>query len=479
MGGFEGHWGRGPGILRHITVFRRTELPLITLFNRLAAPLLLICTLLLISLFHQVDLTREYLVLAVLSFLASSLVFGELNLFRPWQSTAIKIVLNILAGWVIVFGILLFVGYATKSSAYYSRRVLLTWFVLAPLALFLCQALVRAFILRARVGKHARTAVIAGAGELGLRLAHGLETSGLFPIHVKGLFDDRQPHRLPPTSRDTLSGTLADLAGYVKRNCVPLIYVTLPMAAQPRTLKLLDELKDTTASIYFVPDILIASLGRAHFDQVGDMPVISVCESPFTGANGVIKRSCDIVIASVVSILLLPLLIAIAIGVKMSSPGPAIFKQRRYGLDGREIVIYKFRTMTVCEDGIIIPQAKRSDNRVTRIGVFLRRTSLDELPQFINVLQGRMSVVGPRPHAVAHNEVYRKVIKGYMIRHKVRPGITGWAQIHGLRGQTDTIDKMQARIEYDLDYLQRWSLFLDLRIIARTARIICKDPRAY
>jgi Undecaprenyl-phosphate glucose phosphotransferase len=461
-------------------VFRSTEFPLVASLNRIAAPLLVVCTLLLISRLFEVEFTREYLVLAVLSFLASSLVFGELNPFRSLQkANLVKSLRNLLIGWLFVFGILLFVGYATKFSAYYSRRVLLTWFLIAPLTLFLCGVLAPALIAMTGAGRQGRTAVIAGASELGLHLAQRLETYGLFPTLVKAYFDDREPHRLPARSREMLWGTLADLANYVQKNCIQSIYITLPMAAQPRTLKLLDELKDTTASVYFVPDVSMFILGRMHFDEVGSIPVLAVCESPFTGVNGIIKRACDLVIALLVLVLLLPLIIAIAISVKLSSAGPIIFKQRRYGLDGREIVIYKFRTMSVCEDGPIIEQAKRNDNRVTRIGAFLRRTSLDELPQFINVLQGRMSVVGPRPHAVAHNEMYRKLIKGYMMRHKVRPGITGWAQIHGLRGRTDTVDKMRARIEYDLDYLRSWSLLLDLWIIVRTAGIICKDAKAY
>ena len=165
--------------------------------------------------------------------------------------------------------------------------------------------------------------------------------------------------------------------------------------------------------------------------------------------------------------------------VKYTSPGPVIFKQRRYGLDGEEIIVYKFRSMTVCEDGPHIPQARKNDNRFTPIGAFLRKSSLDELPQFFNVLQGRMSIVGPRPHAVAHNEQYRKLIKGYMLRHKVKPGITGWAQVNGLRGETQTLDKMQARVRYDLDYLRHWSLGLDLKIILMTIGVVFKDQYAY
>jgi putative colanic acid biosynthesis UDP-glucose lipid carrier transferase len=244
------------------------------------------------------------------------------------------------------------------------------------------------------------------------------------------------------------------------------------MASQPRILELLDDLRDTTTSIYFVPDFFVTDLIQGRIDMVCGMPVVAVCETPFRGGDGLVKRASDIVLATLIVLMISPLLVAIAAGVKLTSPGPVIFKQRRYGLDGAEILVYKFRSMTVCEDGDSIRQAQKGDNRITPFGAFLRRTSLDELPQFINVLQGRMSVVGPRPHAVAHNEQYRKVIKGYMVRHKVRPGITGWAQVNGYRGETETIEKMQGRVEYDLDYLRNWSLRLDLYIILKTALIV-------
>jgi putative colanic acid biosynthesis UDP-glucose lipid carrier transferase len=156
-----------------------------------------------------------------------------------------------------------------------------------------------------------------------------------------------------------------------------------------------------------------------------------------------------------------------------------IFRQRRYGLDGREIIVYKFRSMTTLDDGAQVEQARQHDPRITPLGAFLRRTSLDELPQFVNAIQGRMSIVGPRPHAVAHNELYRKLIKGYMLRHKVRPGITGWAQVNGYRGETETLEKMKARIDCDLEYLRNWSLRLDLFIIAKTVWVILKKDAAY
>ena len=225
-----------------------------------------------------------------------------------------------------------------------------------------------------------------------------------------------------------------------------------------------------------VPDIFLFDLIQARIDHVNGLPVLAVCETPFYGVNGVVKRISDLVLAALILVLISPVLAAIAAAVKLSSPGPVIFRQRRYGLDGREIVVYKFRTMTVTEDGPVVAQATRNDSRVTPLGAILRRTSLDELPQFVNVIQGRMSIVGPRPHAVAHNEMYRKLIKSYMIRHKVRPGITGWAQVNGLRGETDTVEKMRARVAYDLDYLRNWSLALDLKIIWKTIFVVLKVP---
>jgi putative colanic acid biosynthesis UDP-glucose lipid carrier transferase len=235
----------------------------------------------------------------------------------------------------------------------------------------------------------------------------------------------------------------------------------------------------TTASVFFVPDVFGISIIQGRLQDMNGVPVVGLCETPFTGTNRLVKRLSDIVLASLILVLIAPLLLAIAIAIKLTSPGPVIFKQRRNGLDGEEIVVYKFRSMRTQDDGDVVQQATKDDPRITPLGRFLRRSSLDELPQFINVLQGRMSIVGPRPHAVAHNEQYRQLIKAYMVRHKVKPGITGWAQIHGHRGETDTIEKMQARVEYDLEYLRNWSLGLDLQIIARTIKVVFFDRNAY
>ena len=299
-------------------------------------------------------------------------------------------------------------------------------------------------------------------------------------MSLVGFFDDRDPGgRLNRFDEYTPVGRIADLLGFVNAQRVSVIFLSLPMAAEPRVLQILDELKDTTASIYFVPDMFVTDLIQGRTSAVNGISVISVCETPFHGAMGLVKRGSDVLLSLAILLLILPLLLVIAVTVKLTSPGPVIFRQRRYGLDGQEIVVYKFRSMQVVEDGEAVRQAQKNDSRVTAVGAFLRRTSLDELPQFLNVLQGRMSIVGPRPHAVSHNELYRKLIKGYMVRHKVKPGITGWAQVNGFRGETDTLDKMQARIEYDLDYLRNWSLQLDLHIIFRTIRLLFKDQKAY
>jgi putative colanic acid biosynthesis UDP-glucose lipid carrier transferase len=209
------------------------------------------------------------------------------------------------------------------------------------------------------------------------------------------------------------------------------------------------------------------------------VPLIALCETPFHGDRGVSKRLTDLVLALLILVPAAPLMLIIALMVRLSSPGPAIFRQRRYGLAGQQIVVYKFRTMTVTEDGDAIRQATLEDTRVTPLGRLLRRSSLDELPQLINVLQGRMSLVGPRPHAVAHNEMYRKLIKGYMVRHKVAPGMTGLAQVHGMRGETQTLDQMEARLKYDLDYLRHWSPLLDLKILVKTLLIVARGDKAH
>lgn len=387
---------------------------------------------------------------------------------------------DILADWLAVAGLLLLLGWASRTLDAFDARALIAWVLATPAVMFAGHRAVPPLLARLRAAEGLeRTAVIAGANALGRRLAERIEASPLLGLRVAGYFDDRDAARLEEVDAARLLGGLAALAEYVKARHVEVIYVTMPMASQPRILKLLEDLRDTTASIYFVPDVLLSDLIQARVDSIGGMPALAVCESPFRGLDAALKRASDLALAGAILALIAPLALGIALGVKWSSPGPVLFRQRRYGLDGREIVVYKFRSMTCMEDGGVVRQATRDDQRVTPFGAFLRRYSLDELPQFVNVLQGRMSVVGPRPHAVAHNEQYRRLIRGYMIRHKVKPGITGLAQVNGLRGETDSLDKMRARIEYDLAYLRNWSLLLDLQIVLKTVAVVLKGHNAY
>ena len=413
----------------------------------------------------------------ILSLIVFSLTFpGASRLTTsPW-----RVVRNIIMGWITIAGLLLLFGYASRYLEYFERDVLVTWFWVAPLSQAGAHFLLRAAAPAIRqLQGHARRAVLAGINEQGIDLARRLSDDLYSNTRVLGFFDDRDVGRLEHREEYALLGRLSELPAYARSNHVDVIYLSLPMASQARVLSLLDALRDTTSSIYFVPDTFVTDLIQGRMDTVGGVPVVAVCETPFTGLNGVIKRGSDFVLALLILVLISPLLLLIALAVKLSSPGPAIFRQRRYGLDGDEIVVYKFRSMNVLEDGDTIEQARKGDRRMTPVGAFLRRTSLDELPQFFNVLQGRMSIVGPRPHTVAHNELYRKLIKGYMLRHKVRPGITGWAQVNGYRGETETLEKMKARIDCDLEYLRNWSLRLDLYIIAKTAWVVLKSDNVY
>ncbi|MCK0512951.1 undecaprenyl-phosphate glucose phosphotransferase [Aromatoleum buckelii] len=424
--------------------------------------------------FYEVVPDSHYVILALLTF---SLTFpGDSHLCDGRGTMVRRTALN----WLLIAGALVLFGYVTGYIHYFALPVLAVWLVGTPLALIAAHAVSRVALprLMSRAGTQ-RRAVIVGSNDIAMQLARGIEKNPFLGVHLLGFFDDRTPQRTSGTTTGVCLGCLRDLAAYTKEQAVDHIYIALPMVSQPRILRILDDMKDTTASIFFVPDMFVTDLIQGRVDHVAGTPVVAVCETPFTGVNRLVKRLSDIVLASAILILIAPLMVLIAIGVKLGSPGPVIFKQNRYGLDGRKILVYKFRSMTVCEDGPQIVQAVREDPRVTRFGAWLRRTSLDELPQFINVLQGRMSIVGPRPHAVAHNETYRQVIKGYMIRHKVKPGITGWAQVNGCRGETDTVEKMARRIEYDLDYLRHWSLSLDLKIILMTIRLVIRDAHAY
>jgi putative colanic acid biosynthesis UDP-glucose lipid carrier transferase len=322
--------------------------------------------------------------------------------------------------------------------------------------------------MRAR-GYNSRIAAIVGLNASAVRMRDEIVGSPDLGIRFTGFYDDRCVQRLLEDHPDeVLLGCIEELMNQAKEGSVDLIFIALPLKAQARIAEILERCGDTTASVHLIPDFFTYNLLHARMGSVGSVETLSIYETPILGFNDFLKRSFDIVFSSfIICLISLPMLI-ISAAVKFTSRGPVIFKQVRYGLDGKKIFVWKFRSMSTMDNGANVVQATKGDARITKVGAFIRRTSLDELPQFINVLQGRMSVVGPRPHAVAHNEEYRKLIPYYMLRHKVKPGITGWAQINGFRGETDTLDKMEGRIDHDLDYIRNWSLLMDIKIVFLT-----------
>lgn len=394
--------------------------------------------------------------------------------------SGVGVIIDIVASWGGVVLVLIAIALATRSLHRFDHGLLRGWFIVTPCLQWLAVTIGTKVLLNHLDQPGARRrAVIVGANAVGVRLAQALKSKRTRGHEFVGYFDDRGAERIGLASVEQVSGTLAELPRFIDENDVKDVYITLPLSSQPRITELMEMLQNTTASLHFVPDVFGVSIIQGRLEDVGGIPVVSLAVTPFTGVNWLLKRGSDIFLSGCILVLVFPVLLMISIGVKMSSPGPVIFRQKRTGLDGQIIEVYKFRSMTVQDNGAFVMQATRNDSRVTKFGAFLRKTSLDELPQLFNVLQGQMSVVGPRPHAVAHNTQYRELVRAYMARHRVKPGITGWAQVNGFRGETDTLDKMKMRVEYDLEYLRNWSLRLDILIIFRTVRLVFFDRSAY
>lgn len=380
--------------------------------------------------------------------------------------------------WGITFGALALIGFMTRVSDTFARSTVVAWFVLGGLFLLLGRMAFRVLMEKLVAnGIGVRRCAIAGLNDLGIQTARNIFDHPGCGLQVVGFYDDRSSRRsdekeagLPP-----LCGGLEAMIDGARNGEFDMVLVALPMRAEQRIRDILKKLGDTPTAVYIVPDFFVFELLHSRWTDVGGLPVVSVFETPLYGVDGWIKRGVDLLLASLALLLLLPVLATVAILVRWSSPGPIFFLQKRYGLDGREFKVWKFRTMTVCDNGATVIQATRNDPRVTAIGRILRKTSIDELPQLVNVLDGSMSLVGPRPHATAHNEHFRKLIQGYMLRHKVKPGITGLAQVEGSRGETDTIEKMQQRIELDHRYIRDWSIWLDLKIMFRTVFVVLKQ----
>lgn len=412
---------------------------------------------------------ERYQVALLLGALLTLVVFPVFGVYQSWRGQRMRAQIRAMAvAWFIVAVMLATLGTLTKTGAYFSRQWMALWFCFGAVGLLAFRAALLMVLRHMRsLGWNYRRIIIVGGGQLARQTALRLTDASWTGLEVAAFFSDLAA----PDGSDGDPPTLpmAELAAYVDARPVDEVWFALSGGTNQRVRDILRELRHCTAAIRYVPDIQEFRLLNPALNEVAGMPVLDLNMSPMRGVSRCIKATEDIVLASVILLLASPLMLAIAVGVKCSSPGPVIFKQRRHGWNGQPIKVYKFRTMVQhTEHPGTVTQARCDDPRVTRFGALLRRTSLDELPQFINVLQGRMSIVGPRPHAIAHNEEYRDLIDEYMQRHKVKPGITGWAQVNGWRGETDCVEKMKRRVELDLYYIEHWSLWFDLKIIAMT-----------
>lgn len=421
--------------------------------------------------------------------IAAHLLVGEFTgLYRSWRGVrSEREVVCTLLTWTLALVIVGCVGLTTLGVSYAAwhgkaRVILLTWAGISAASMILSHSLLRslkrAFWTR---GLNHRPVAIVGVTELGFQLARNLDAQPELGLKLVGYYDDRPAERSPepPAGLKRRIGGIEDLVADARAGFIETIYITFPMRAEDRIRGVLKQLSDTTASVYIVPDFFVFQMLHSRWTDIGGLPAVSVFENPLYGVDGVVKRLFDLVAGSFILLLAAVPMILTAIAVKLTSRGPIFFRQRRYGLDGNEILVWKFRSMRVCEDGAKVTQATKNDSRLTPIGGFLRKSSLDELPQLFNVIGGSMSLVGPRPHASAHNEQYRQMIEGYMLRHKIKPGITGLAQVRGWRGETDTLEKMQKRIECDHEYIREWSLGLDIKILFQTLFVVLKRQNAY
>ena len=395
------------------------------------------------------------------------------NLYRPWRGISLWVEIGDVS-WVL-FLVLVTVGVVLYDvldiAEFIPNMLFVKWLVVGWVMLVIYRVALRHFLRWIRKkGYNRRRIIIAGAGDLGSRVVRELTQATWTGLDIIAYFDDKYTEKgsyivdgIP------VMGTLDDLHTFVQENPVEQVWIALPLRAELRVRTLLKTLRHSTIDVLFIPDIFSFDLLNHSITQIAGIAVMNLSTSPMVGVSRMIKAVEDRIVAAVILLMISPIMLAISIGIKFGSPGPVIFRQQRHGWEGMIIEVWKFRTMKVHqEEGGKVTLATKNDSRITPFGSFLRRTSLDELPQFINVLQGRLSVVGPRPQPVEINHEFMENVNQYMKRHKVKPGITGWAQVHGLRGDMSDMNKVRKRIEHDLYYIENWSLRLDLKIIFMT-----------
>jgi len=421
--------------------------------------------------FQDIDFNKDYRFLISFAVLSVIIIFPLFNLYTSWRGQSLlKQAKMVFWSWCIVVVVMIILLFALKISAVYSRIWLGGWAILGLFFILTSRLLVYSFLQYQRKNnRNIRTVLIVGAGDLGRKVKEQLDLSPWTGYVVSGFFDDNSELIGKHIDGVEVKGSIDDVEKFMLKNQTDEIWLALPLRAEERMKELLYKLRHQTANIKLIPDIFGFSILNHSMTEIAGLPAVNLSDTPMGGANRVIKELEDKILALVILLIISPLVVIIAAAVKLTSSGPILFKQKRHGWDGKIINIYKFRTMSFHQENEnCITQACKNDLRVTTLGRFLRKTSLDELPQFYNVLQGRMSIVGPRPHAIQHNELYKEKVDRYMLRHMVKPGITGWAQVNGHRGETDTIDKMKKRIEFDLYYIENWSIGFDFKIIIMT-----------
>lgn len=428
---------------------------------------------------YNIKLTQDYIIVALTSAVVFLYIAEALHLYQSWRvgrfMTALMTVVAVfISSFLILFGI----GLWLKVSFFFPNPILNIWFFSAFLCCMTWRILKHNWsILRSKLGINLRKMAILGATSTGANLYQEIDHCDELGFDFVGFFDDRKSDRLPKGL--TVINNVSKCIEEAKKGDIDILFIALPISAEKRIAKIINLLSDTTVDVYVVPAFMLSDVMQGRVTHIGKIDALSIFESPYLGSKIWLKRFEDILVSLTAIILLSPVYMLIALILKITSPGPVLFKQSRYGLHGEKISVFKFRSMNVMETDVAVKQATRDDKRVTPFGGFLRRTSLDELPQFFNVLMGDMSVVGPRPHAVSHNEEYRKLIQFYMLRHHVKPGITGWAQVSGWRGETDTLIKMQKRVEFDLYYILQWSIWFDFKILMLTVLTCLKNENTY
>jgi Undecaprenyl-phosphate glucose phosphotransferase len=388
------------------------------------------------------------------------------------------------AGWACAFAVLLFIAFALKISDSFSRIWAVAWFFAAASGLVATRLMLSFWIAnRVREGALAERTIILGAGEQGQRFAAHIRNLEDPCTRVLGFVDDRTS-RVPHSSHGyEVLGNTQDLFDMIRANQVDQVFVALPWAAGERISELIKSIALTPIRICLVTEPLGFDPPPRSVRFVGKVPTLQIFDHPLSGWSYVTKGIEDRLLSFLILLFIAPLMCVIALAIKLDSPGPVLFRQQRFGFNNQLIEVWKFRTMYLDQSDLGgAVQARQDDPRVTRLGRFLRKSSLDELPQFLNVLMGDMSIVGPRPHPVeltSGGRRFEEIVDRYAARHRVKPGITGWAQVNGWRGETDSIDKLEGRVEHDLYYIDNWSVWFDLVIIMKTLIVMLKDENAY